>query len=132
MRVEDLSTYGRTFDYMPRKAMIEQMKVMFSELTRKFGLFGTVGFRRYPRDLPVALVKNQRFIVKGILFFSSFFSYLLNQMACLASYPELRPGLILPSFAPISADFPSVLPNPKEHRAPQPVLQGPRSTILGN
>jgi len=46
MRVEDLSTYGRTFDYMPRKAMIVQMKVMFSELTKKFGLFGTVGFLR--------------------------------------------------------------------------------------
>jgi len=46
MKVEELSTYGRTFDYMPRKAMIVQMRVMFSALIKKFGLFGTVGFLR--------------------------------------------------------------------------------------
>ena len=46
MNVEDLSTYERTFDYMPRKAMFPLMRVMFSELTKKFGLFGTVGFLR--------------------------------------------------------------------------------------
>ena len=46
MKVEELSTYKRTFDYMPPKAMLVQVKVMFSELIKKFGLFGTVGFLR--------------------------------------------------------------------------------------
>lgn len=46
MKVEELSTYGKTFDYVPRKALLLQVKVMFSELTKKFGLFGTAGFLR--------------------------------------------------------------------------------------
>jgi len=46
MKVEELSSYGKAFDHMPLKAQILQLKVMFSELIRKFGLFGTVGFIR--------------------------------------------------------------------------------------
>lgn len=46
MKVEELSSYGKAFDHMPLKAQILQMKVMFSELNRKFGLLGTVGFIR--------------------------------------------------------------------------------------
>jgi len=46
MKVEELSSYGKAFDHMPLKAQILQMKVMFSELKREFGLFGTVGFIR--------------------------------------------------------------------------------------
>jgi len=44
MKVEELSSYGIAFDHMPLKAQILQMKVMFSEVKKKFGLFGTVGF----------------------------------------------------------------------------------------
>ena len=46
MKVEELSSYGTAFDHMPLKAQVLQMKVMFSELNRKFGLFGTVRFIR--------------------------------------------------------------------------------------
>ncbi len=44
MKVEELSSYGKAFDHMPLKAQILQLKVMFFELKRKFGLFGTAGF----------------------------------------------------------------------------------------
>lgn len=44
MKVEELSSYGTAFDHMPLKAQLLQMKVMFSEVKKKFGLFGTVGF----------------------------------------------------------------------------------------
>ena len=46
MKVEELSSYGSAFDHMPLKAQILQMRVMFSELRRKFGLLGTVAFIR--------------------------------------------------------------------------------------
>jgi len=46
MEVKELPTYERTFDYMPPKAQLAQVRVMFSELTKKFGIFGTVGFLR--------------------------------------------------------------------------------------
>ncbi len=46
MKVEELSTYENTFDYMPPKAMLVQVRVMFFELIKKFGLFGSVGFLR--------------------------------------------------------------------------------------
>ena len=46
MKVEELSSYGKAFDHMPLKAQILQMKVMFSELIRKFGLLGTIKFTR--------------------------------------------------------------------------------------
>ena len=44
MKIEELSTYERTFDYMPRKALLLQVKVMFFALIKKFGVFGTIGF----------------------------------------------------------------------------------------
>jgi hypothetical protein len=44
MNVTELSSYGQAFDHMPAKAQILQMKVMFSELVKKFGVFGTFGF----------------------------------------------------------------------------------------
>ena len=44
MKVEELSSYGSAFDHMPLKAQILQMKVVFSDLRRKFGIFGTVRF----------------------------------------------------------------------------------------
>jgi len=47
MKGEKLSSYGKAFDHMPLKAQILQMKVMFSELNRKFGLLRTVGFIRH-------------------------------------------------------------------------------------
>lgn len=44
MKVEELSSYGTAFDHMPLKALILQLRVMFSELRRKFGLLGTFSF----------------------------------------------------------------------------------------
>jgi hypothetical protein len=44
MKVEELSSYGNSFDQMPLKAQLLQLRLMFSELKRKFGLFGNVGF----------------------------------------------------------------------------------------
>jgi hypothetical protein len=44
MKVEELSTFGKAFDYFPFKAQLVQTKVMFSELIEKFGLFGAIGF----------------------------------------------------------------------------------------
>ncbi len=44
MKVEELSSYGDSFDHMPLKAQRLQLKLTFSELKRKFGLFGTAGF----------------------------------------------------------------------------------------
>ena len=41
MNVTELSSYGQAFDHMPVKAQILQIKVMFSELVKKFGVFGT-------------------------------------------------------------------------------------------
>ena len=46
MKVEELSSYGTAFDHMPLRAAILEMKVMFSRLTKKFGVFGTIGFIR--------------------------------------------------------------------------------------
>ena len=44
MKVEELSTFGKAFNYLPLKAQLVQTKVMFSELIKKFGLFGAIGF----------------------------------------------------------------------------------------
>ena len=44
MKIEQLPTYTRTFDYMPRKALLVMVKVMFFELIKKFGIFGAIGF----------------------------------------------------------------------------------------
>lgn len=46
MKVDELPTYQKTFDYMPPKAVLAQVKVIFSELIKKFGIFGTIGFLR--------------------------------------------------------------------------------------
>lgn len=46
MKVIELSSYGKAFDHMPLEAQILQMKVMFSELIKKYGLFGLIQFMR--------------------------------------------------------------------------------------
>jgi hypothetical protein len=44
MKVGKLSSYGKVFDHLPLKAQLLQAKIMFSELNKKFGLFGAIGF----------------------------------------------------------------------------------------
>ena len=44
MKVEELSSYGTAFDHMPRKAQILQLKVMFSQIRKKFGWLGIIRF----------------------------------------------------------------------------------------
>jgi hypothetical protein len=44
MKVEELSSYGKAFDHVPLKVQFVQAKVMFSELIKKFGLLGAIGF----------------------------------------------------------------------------------------
>ena len=46
MKVNELSSYGKAFDHMPLEAQILQIKVMFSELIKKYGLFGLIQFMR--------------------------------------------------------------------------------------
>jgi len=46
MKVEELSTYGKTFDYMPTKAIFVQMRIMLTALIKKFGFFGSISFLR--------------------------------------------------------------------------------------
>ena len=44
MKVEELSSYGKAFDHIPLRGQLVQAKVMLSELVKKFGLVGALGF----------------------------------------------------------------------------------------
>jgi hypothetical protein len=44
MKVEELSSYGKAFDHIPLRGQLVQAKVMLSELIKKFGLVGALGF----------------------------------------------------------------------------------------
>lgn len=58
MKVEELTSYGKAFDHLPLKAQLLQAKVMFSELIKKFGLFGIVGFLRRLNKRKKCLIKQ--------------------------------------------------------------------------
>ena len=65
MKVEELKSYGKAFDHLPLRARVVQAKVMFSELYKKFGLFGAFGFLLRVSTRKRQLKKNHGVSING-------------------------------------------------------------------